>query len=150
MSQIDFYHLKDNGLALAVAMLADKTVASGQKFLIHAPALLIDNISEHLWTAKPDNFLAHGVDNGDGALHAPVWITTQPQHNPISASFLCLTDGLAIDNLASFERVFNIFDGSDTAKKDHARQQWKSWSSDSAHQCRYFAQNDDGRWELKG
>ena len=63
MPQIDFYHLKDDGLALAVAMLADKSVASGQKFLVHCPASLTDVISEYLWTAKADNFLAHGVDD---------------------------------------------------------------------------------------
>lgn len=149
MPQIDFYHLKDDGLALAVAMLADKSVASGQKFLIYCPASLTDIISEYLWTARADNFLAHGVDDEEGASDAPVWITTKADANPIAAKFICLLDGLEMPDLQQFDRIFNIFDGSRPDKTEQARSQWKNWSALSDAECRYFAQNERGAWELK-
>ena len=154
MSQIDFYHLKGNGLkadglAQAVAMLSDKTVASGQKMLIISPPSMTDTISERLWTAKADNFLAHGIDDDDGAAFAPVWITTDADKNQIGAEFACLIDGLCPENMSAFTRIFTIFDDNQPEKLDTARAQWKDWSSEEAHQCRYFAQDDAGHWHLK-
>jgi len=149
MSQIDFYHLKGDGLGQAVAMLSDKTVASGQKMLVISPPQLIEAISERLWSAKADNFLAHGVDDDEGASDAPVWITTDPDKNQIEAKFVCLIDGLRPGNLPAFARIFTLFSDTQPEKLDLARSQWKEWSSDTEHQCRYFAQDEAGHWHLK-
>ena len=149
MSQIDFYHLTGDGLAQAVAMLSDKTVLSGQKMLIITPAQLTETISEQLWSAKADTFLAHGVDEGDGASDAPVWITTDPDKNQIAAEFVCLTEGLYPTDLSAFTRIFTLFRDADPHKLALARSQWKEWSSDEAHHCRYFAQDEANRWHLK-
>lgn len=150
MRQIDFYHLRDNNVSLSVAMLADKTVASGKKCLILTAEKYTQDISEQLWIAKPDSFLAHGINHDEGAEHAPVWISTLPELNPINASFCCLIDGYEMAEMQPFERIFNVFDGSDEHKKQYAREQWKNWNSQSEIQCRYFAQADNGSWQLKG
>ena len=149
MSQIDFYHLKGEGLAQAVAMLSDKTVASGQKMLIISSPALTEMISERLWTSKSDNFLAHGVDDDDGSAFAPVWITTDADKNQINAEFVCLIDGLCPENMMAFTRIFTLFDDTQPDRLEMARAQWKDWSSEVAHQCRYFAQDDAGHWHLK-
>ena len=148
-TQIDFYHLKDDKLALAVAMLADKAVASGHKMLVMTAQAQIPAISEALWTTKPDSFLAHGCDDDEGAENAPVWITTQTDQNSIQAHFACVTDGMVPADINGFDRIFNIFDGTDDGAVQHARAQWKGWTSEPGFSCRYFAQDEQGRWTLK-
>lgn len=144
--QIDFYHLKSADLATPLAMLSDKTVQLGQKMLILARAEHFEAISTALWVNKPESFLAHDLDEGQGAEHAPVWVSTQPAENPIKANYVALTSGMVPPDLTAFSRVFNLFDGSDEQALKIARQCWKDWSARAELQCRYFAQDEQGQW----
>mgnify|MGYP001463617463 FL=1 len=111
--QIDFYHLKSDDIAAPLAMLCDKAVASGQKMLILAREVHFEAVSAALWSQKPESFLAHNKDDGEGADHAPVWVSTRPEQNQIQAEFIALTSGMIPPDLGRFKRVFNLFDGSD-------------------------------------
>ena len=147
--QIDFYHLRDADLATPLAMLADKTVASGHKLLILAQKDTHASISERLWSFKPDSFLAHAADENDGHEHAKIWLTSDVAVNQISASFLALTAELEPPEIQKFERVFNLFDGTSETAVSAAQKSWKRWSRTHDVTCRYFAQNDQGRWSQK-
>ena len=92
--QIDFYHLKSADVATPLAMLSDKAVQTGQKMLILARAEHYEAISTALWVNKPESFLAHDLDDGQGAEHAPVWVSTRPEENPIKANYVALTSGM--------------------------------------------------------
>ena len=65
--QIDFYHLKSSDIASPLAMLSHKAVSTGQKMLILARAEQFDAISTALWGNRPESFLAHDIDEGEGA-----------------------------------------------------------------------------------
>ena len=52
--------------------------------------------------------------------------------------------------MTSFERVFNLFDGRSDAQVAQARTQWQEWRKDSNLEMRYFAQDDEGKWENRG
>ena len=144
--QIDFYHLKSADMATPLAMLSDKAVQTGQKMLILARAEHYEAISTALWVNKPESFLAHDLDDGQGAEHAPVWVSTRPEENPIKANYVALTSGMVPPDLTAFSRVFNLFDGSDEQALKIARQCWKDWSTRTELQCRYFAQDEQGHW----
>ena len=148
--QIDFYHLKSADIASPLAMLSDKAVQTGKKMLILARAEHFEAISTALWVNKPGSFLAHDIDEGQGAEHAPVWVSTRPEENPIKARFVALTSGMVPPDLTAFSRVFNLFDGSDEQALKIARQCWKDWSARTELQCRYFAQNEQGQWSQQG
>ena len=147
--QIDFYHLKSDDIATPLAMLSDKVVASGQQMLILAREVHFDAISTALWTQKPESFLAHNLDDGDGAEHAPVWVSTRPDQNQIAAELIALTSGMVPPDLGKFKRVFNLFDGSDEQAVHIARQCWKDWSAREDLQCCYFAQDENGNWSQR-
>ena len=147
--QIDFYHLRDADLTTPLAMLAHKTVASGHKLLILAQKDSHLAISERLWTFRPDSFLAHAADENEGHENAQIWLTSDVAVNLIGARFLALTSGLEPPQVQKFDRVFNLFDGTSEVAVSAARESWKRWSGTADVTCRYFAQDDQGRWSKK-
>ena len=147
--RIDFYHLRNADLATPLAMLAHKTVASGNKLLILAQKDSQVAISERLWTFRPDSFLAHAADENDGHEHAQIWLTSDVATNQINARFLALTAGLEPPEVKKFNRVFNLFDGTSEVAISAARDSWKRWSGTQDVTCRYFVQDDQGRWSQK-
>ena len=147
--QVDFYHLRDADLATPLAMLAHKTVASGHKLLILAKKNSHAAISERLWTFRPDSFLAHAADENEGHEHAQIWLTSDVAVNQIDARFLALTAGHEPPEVQKFDRVFNLFDGTSEMAVSAARDSWKRWSRTEDVTCRYFAQDDQGRWSQK-
>ena len=147
--QIDFYHLRDADLATPLAMLADKTLASGHKLLILAKKESHVAISERLWSFRPDSFMSHGADENEGHEHAQIWLTSDVAINQINARFLALTAGLEPPEALKFDRVFNLFDGTSDTAVAAARDSWKRWSAKDDVICRYFAQDEQGRWSQK-
>lgn len=147
--QIDFYHLRDSDLATPLAMLAHKTLASGHKLLILSPKDNHAAISDKLWSFRSDSFLAHAADDQEGNEHAQIWLTSDVSANQIGARFLALTAGLEPPEVKQFDRVFNLFDGTSETAVAVARDSWKRWFGADDVTCRYFSQDDDGRWEQK-
>ena len=147
--QIDFYHLRDADMATPLAMLAHKTVASGHKLLILAPKDSHAAISERLWSFRPDSFLAHAADENNGHEHAQIWLTSDVAINQIGARFLAITAGLEPPEVQKFDRIFNLFDGTSERAVSASRDSWKRWSGTDGVTCRYFAQDDQGRWSQK-
>ena len=107
-------------------------------------------MDEALWTQDPESWIPHGLDDADGASHAHAWILSVPEGNPISAEFLFLLHGAERPDMTSFERVFNLFDGRSDAQLSEARSQWQEWRKNEALEMRYFAQDDEGKWEKRG
>ena len=77
----------------------------------------------------------------------PIWLSSSVEDNPINAEFIVLTNGLGLESFSSFKRVFYLFDGSSKAALAQARTQWQNWSSNPQHICRYFSQDEKGRWQ---
>ena len=147
--QIDFYHLRDADLATPLAMLAHKTVTSGHKLLILAQKDCHAAISEKLWSFRPDSFLAHAADEDQGCEYAQIWLTSDVAVNQIDARFLALTAGLEPPEVQKYDRVFYLFDGTIESAVSAARDSWKRWSGVNDVICRYFAQDEQGRWSQK-
>ena len=94
-------------------------------------------------------FWQHAADEDDGHQHAKIWLTSDVAVNRIGARFLALTAGLEPAEIRKFDRVFNLFDGTSKTAVSAARDSWKRWSVKDYITCRYFAQNDWGRWRQK-
>ena len=126
--QIDFYHLRNADLATPLAMLAHKTVASGQSFLYlrrkTAMWLSVKDFGHSgqtaFWHMQQMRMRAHE--------HAQIWLTSDVAVNQIDARFLALTAGLEPPEVQKFDRVFNLFDGTSEVAVSAARDSWKRWS----------------------
>ena len=150
MLQVDFYHLTRSDMAEALVMLVKKSQLAGKKVLVQCPRPAAEAMDEALWTQDPETWIPHGLDDADGALHAHAWIMSVPEGNPISAEFLFLLHGAERPDMTSFERVFNLFDGRSDAQLSETRSQWQEWRKNEALEMRYFAQDDEGKWEKRG
>ena len=149
MPQVDFYHLTRSELPDALIMLIEKSRQAGRKALVHCPRPAAEAIDDDLWTREPDTWLPHGLDDGDGAAHAVAWIISEGTANPIAAEFLFLLHGAEREDMAGFERVFNLFDGRSEAQVAQARNQWQAWRGMEGVEMRYFAQDDNGKWQQR-
>ena len=150
MPQVDFYHLTSSDMAEALVMLVKKSQLAGKNVLVQCPRPAAEAMDEALWTQDPESWIPHGLDDADGASHAHAWIMSVPEGNPISAEFLFLLHGAERPDMTSFERVFNLFDGRSDAQLSEARSQWQEWRKNEALEMRYFAQDDEGKWEKRG
>ncbi|MGC6530063.1 MAG: DNA polymerase III subunit chi [Candidatus Puniceispirillaceae bacterium] len=148
-NHIDFYQFAGDAVSELVAQLSEKSVEVGKKIIIHAPEEGAQAISRALWVLHDASFLAHGIDDEDGAEFASVWITTKPDQNQIDADFALCVSGCSLPDMGAFERVFIVFNGKDEDALQTARSQWKAYSAAHEGKCRYFAKSDEGSWVQK-
>jgi DNA polymerase III subunit chi len=144
MAAIGFYHLTRTGLAQALPQLLDRTLAAGQRALVVCgSAESMATLDAALWEAE---WLPHGTEaDGDADLQ-PIWLSTGDAA-PNGARFLFLVDGAQSEQLATFERVFDLFDGNSPEAVTAARERWKAAKA-AGHTLTYWQQGARG-WEKK-
>jgi DNA polymerase-3 subunit chi len=79
----------------------------------------------------------------------PIWLTTEDAAPPApnGARFLFLVDGAASAHLDAFERVLDLFDGTDEGAVAAARRRWAAAKA-AGHALSYWQQGARG-WEKK-
>ena len=88
-------------------------------------------------------------DMAEGHEHASVWLSSDVGANQIKARYLALTAGLEPPDIQQFDRIFNLFDGTSETAVAVARDSWRRWSALEQVSCRYFSQDEQGRWSQK-
>jgi len=137
--RVDFYHRTESTAEVAVAGVARKALASGQRMLVIAEgAGRLAALSEALWARE--GFIANGIAGGPHDARQPVLLseTLEPTNG---ASLLALADGQWRESDA-FERVFYFFDGSTI---ETSRALWRELRQREGTECHYWKQ-DGGRW----
>ncbi len=148
MSEIGFYHLTRTALPEALARLLDRTLRAGQRALVLCPdEARSQALDTALWSCPEPVWLPHGTAaDGDADLQ-PVWLSTVPE--PANgARFLFLVDGAGTEQAGAFERVFDLFDGTDPDKVTAARARWRA-ARENGHVLTYWKQGPRG-WEKGG
>lgn len=145
--QIDFYLLEQGGPQAALAPLAAKVLAAGQRLLIVAQDLAErEALSAALWAYRPDLFLANGLAGGAQDSAQPILISQSI--TPVNgARMLALADGQWREPEAGlFDRVLLVF-GENT--REGSRDIWRMAKARADWQCRFFKQ-EAGRWQQAG
>lgn len=151
MTKIDFYHLQNQTLENVLPKLLEKSYQLGKKILVKiGNEERVDFINNLLWTYNEESFLPHGSKKDGHAEMQPIWLTSGDD-NPNNAEFLFLTDGATADceEIAKFERVFNIFDGNSQTAVENARNLWKNLKQQS-FDISYWKRAATGIWEKQG
>lgn len=150
MSRIDFYHLQKQSLEDVLPRLLLKAYETEKriKILVGTPER-VDFLNSFLWTYEDESFLPHGSKKDGFSSAQPIYISSETD-NPNNAEFLFLVDGakISVEDLSSFERVFNIFDGNSEESLSAAREFWKALKNSGA-ELHYWQQNKVGKWEQK-
>ena len=150
MSRVDFYHLELKPVEDVLPKLLEKAYACNKKILVKVGnEARVEILNTALWTYDDQSFLPHGSKKDGNAALQPIWLTAGDD-NPNQATMLFLVDGasISIENMAQFERVFNIFDGKDADGLERARAFWKEIKN-SDSECFYWKQDENGRWQQK-
>jgi DNA polymerase-3 subunit chi len=104
-------------------------------------------LDDALWSHDAGSWIAHGLDDADGAEYCNVWISTDMAANPIKAEFLFLLHGSVPKKCDGIARSFYLFDGRSDAQLQQARDQWKEWQYLDDSKLGYFSQNARGGWD---
>lgn len=148
MTDIGFYHLVATPLEKALPKLLEKVLGSGARAVVMAGSTeRVEALNGLLWSYAPNGFLPHGSAKDGHADRQPIWLTAKDE-NPNGASILVLTDGAMSDNLPSYARCLDVFDGADETAVAQARERWKLYK-DAGHGLTYWQQTDNGGWERK-
>ncbi|WP_349261841.1 DNA polymerase III subunit chi [Geminicoccus sp.] len=146
MSEVGFYHLTRSSLEEALPRLLEKAHAAGMRILLRAGSReRVDALDRHLWVYRPDSWLPHGTRADGNAPLQPIWLTEQVE-NPNGATLLVLVDQAADDDLASFARVLDLFDGGNEDEVAAARSRWRA-RREAGHRLVYWRQTERGAWE---
>ena len=148
MAEIGFYHLTRTGPDQALPQLLGRTLGAGQRAVVMcATEERVAALDTALWLCPEPDWLPHGTSASGHADLQPIWLATDDAA-PNGARFLFLLDGSASNRLAAFDRVFDLFDGSDPAAVAAARLRWTSAKA-GGHTLSYWQQTARG-WERKG
>ena len=139
---IDFYHLAASPLERVLPSICEKILANGERLLVVADGEVLARLDEQLWSYAKEAFLPHGMVDQPRAEDQPVLLSTEPA--PANgATNIALADGIWRDEALGFARAFYFFDNSHL---DTARGSWRALKGREGVECRYWKQDDRGKW----
>jgi len=125
----------------------ERARAQGYRIVVRAASSeRIEHLSALLWTYDDASFLPHGSGRDGNAANQPIWLSERVE-NPNGAAMLVLVDGVEAEDLASFARCADLFDGNDPAAVEAARERWRRAAAEG-HTLTYWQQGETG-WEKK-
>ncbi len=141
--RVDFYLLGKSRAETVVAALVAKACADAERMLIVAAE---DGerraLSQALWEARPEAFLANGLADEPNAARQPVLLSSETLALN-QARLLCLADG-EWRGAAGFDRVFLLVPEAALAE---ARRRWKLLGEDDDIERHFWKQDASGRWQ---
>lgn len=141
--QVDFYHLTFAPVERVLPRIAERVLEEGGRLLIvSADETLAQRLDEHLWNYRPDSFLPHGRVGKGGEDNQPVLIGPEPAAIN-AARNIALADGVWRDEALGFDRAFLLF-GDDRIAD--ARTAWRDLSNREGTECRFWKQEESGKW----
>ena len=147
MTEIGFYHLTRTGADQALPALLGRTLKAGHRAVVLCGSeARVAALDAALWLCTNPDWLPHGsAATGDPDMQ-PIWLTNADEA-PNGARYLFLLDGMHSARLHAFERVFDLFDGTDEAAVLFARERWRAGKA-AGHAMTYWQQGEKG-WEKR-
>jgi len=147
VAEIGFYHLLTTPLERALPRLLERARAQGYRIAVRAASSdRVEHLNAILWTYDEASFLAHGSARDGNPASQPIWLS-DGEDNPNGATMLVLLDGVEAEDVSSFARCADFFDGNDDAAVASARERWRRAAA-SGHTLTYWQQTAAG-WEKK-
>ena len=148
MTEVAFYHLTRSTLEQTLPKLLEKTLAAGKRAVVRAGSVArVEALNTQLWSYDPASWLPHGSAKDGHDADQPVWLSVEGG-NPNGAAFMFLVDGVTDENLAAYERCFELFDGTDAQAVETARAHWKAYKAQDL-ELTYWQQTESGGWQKK-
>lgn len=135
--QVDFYQLSRDPVTQVLPQIARRILDMDARLLVvAADAQLRRAVSEQLWCAIPDSFLAHGDAGREGEGEQPILLSADCVAAN-GARHIALADGQWREEALGFDRAFLFFD----ADSIHgARASWRALSKAEGVEPRFWKQ----------
>lgn len=147
MGEISFYHLSSRPLEQSLPKLLERAWVQGYRIVVRAGSPeRVEHLSTALWTNEEVSFLPHGSASDGNAGMQPIWLT-HSRENPNGALLLVVVDGVEAEDIGSYERCADLFDGNDAGAVEAARARWRR-AREAGHTLTYWQQTTSG-WERK-
>ena len=147
MGEIGFYHLSSTPLERSLPKLLERAWTQGHRIVLRtASSERVEDLSTALWTYEEASFLPHGSARDGNAATQPIWLTHRNE-NPNGASLLVVVDGVEAEDIGSYARCADLFDGNDACAVEAARARWRR-AREAGHALTYWQQTASG-WEQK-
>jgi DNA polymerase III subunit chi len=147
LGEIAFYHLSLTPLDRSLPKLLERAWTQGYRIVVRtASPERVEQLSATLWSYDEAAFLPHGSARDGNAAMQPIWLTHSSE-NPNGASMLVLVDGVEADDIGSYARCADLFDGNDAGAVEAARSRWRR-AREAGHTLTYWQQTMSG-WERK-
>jgi len=147
LGEIGFYHLSSTSLERSLPKLLERAWTQGQRIVVRAASPeRVEHLSAALWTYGEASFLPHGSDRDGNPGMQPIWVTHRSE-NPNGASLLVVVDGVEAEDIGSYARCADLFDGNDACTVEAARARWRR-AREAGHTLTYWQQTVSG-WERK-
>lgn len=138
---MDFWQLSRDPVERVVALIAQRVMGEGERLLVVSKdPEQRKAISQALWSAGPESFLANGMAGAVGEERQPILLSGTIQA-PNSASHIIFADGEYRES-GAFVRAFLLFDESTLQS---ARTTWRSLDGIEGVE-RHFFRQDGGKW----
>ena len=146
MTDISFYHLIKRSMENVLPKLLEKTLEAGGRAVIFASSEeKVTEIDDLLWTYNPNSWLPHGTNKHGFTSEQPVLITSE-NDNANDASYLFLIDGIRLEQINGYKRIFDLFDGHDENAVIEARTRW-TFYKEKGVQPTYWQEDENGKWD---
>ena len=139
---VDFYHLASSPLERVLPSICEKLLAADQRLLVVADGELLARLDAQLWSYAREAFLPHGLGGQPRAEEQPILLSTEIEPANGAAN-IALADGVWRDEALAFARTFYFFDNSHL---DTARGSWRALKANAEAECRYWKQDERGKW----
>lgn len=148
MTEIGFYHLTRTRLEQALPRLLGRVLGSGGRaFVLCGDPERARALDAALWTAPDPDWLPHGVAGGENDPLQPILLGIDDIAPRNGARFLFLAGGANSARLADYDRVLDLFDGTDEDAVAAARTRWSAAKA-AGHALTYWAQGPSG-WDKR-
>ncbi|MEP3051080.1 MAG: DNA polymerase III subunit chi [Erythrobacter sp.] len=142
--QVDFYQLSRDPIDKVVVMLARKVLQIGERLLVISQDTgQRELLSKSLWSAGPEEFLAHGEAADDHPDIQPILLSDRVQAAN-GAKIVIMADGIWRDDVRpDFDRALLLFG---TDQTEAARDVWRQLDGVDGIERQIHKQDDQGRW----
>lgn len=148
MAELLFYHLTRRRLDQVLPELLEKTLQKGWRAVVKGGSdERLQQINGDLWSYGRNSFLPHGLKADGFSDKQPIYLTIEDER-PNDAQVLFLVDGADAEDVSSYTRVCDLFDGNDDEAVSAARARWKK-AKDAGHTLTYWQQSETGGWIKK-
>jgi DNA polymerase III subunit chi len=147
LGEIGFYHLSSMSLEQSLPRLLERARSQGHRIVLRAASPeRVEHLSAALWTYGEASFLPHGTARDGNATTQPIWLTYRSE-NPNGASLLVVVDGVEAEDIGTYPRCADLFDGNDAGAVEAARARWRRARA-AGHALTYWQQTVSG-WERR-